>query len=355
MQKKSNSIVLWRIIATYMIAFVHFDNCYYIFEDLGLRMGWHVMVDFFFIVSGYLLFTNFDKLQATCKNGLDYFLLRYKKIYPLYLGGFLLCFILYVKVYGERPIDVLVTHVFELFCMQGIGLNLGWVFVNNSMWYMSVMLIAGFIIFHCLTKWKDTFVQFVAPIIIIIAFSYIYRYRGNLDAVAETDGLFLNQALMRGLADMCLGIFAAQINQWLRKEKMDTVLIRGAGVCGFLFVIVASVKYGISEMDFLFVGILTIATAIAFLPSKSSILNSGWMQKWSNLTFSIYIVHYAFSQYVFSLSLQIPTEFEDKLLYLCVYFVVITIAAVILEMVVKSCQKLLAVIWTKGQKYIRSQ
>lgn len=354
MQKKENSIVLWRIIFTYVIAIYHFDNCYYILEELNLRSAWYIAVEFFFIVSGFLMFNNLDKLSETCKTGFDYFLLRFRKTYPYYLGGFLLCFILYVLIRGERATDVLVTHVFELFCMHGIGLDQPWIYMNNTTWYLSVMLIAGFIIFHCLVKWKDTFVHFVAPIIVMVTFSYLFRYLGTINGVAETDGLFLNQALMRGLADMCLGIFAAKLNRWLQREKTDTFLLRLLGTLGFLFVIVGSLKYGVSEMDFLFAVVLTFAVAIGFLPSKALIFKSRFLQHWSDLTLCIYILHYAFAQYIFSEIVEIPSNLQDKLIYMCIYLVVITFAAILFRIIIKWCLKLIAALLAKGRKYIRS-
>lgn len=352
MQKKQNSIILWRIIFTYLIAFYHFDNSYVLTSYLGIRNAWYIAVEFFFIVSGYLLYNNLDGLAVTCKKGISYFAKRYRKIYPFYLGSFLLCFVLYVYVTGERVIDILVTHVFELFCMQGIGLNVGWVYLNDTAWYISVMLIAGFIIYHCLVKWKDTFIHFAAPIIVMISYSYIYRYRCSLDAVLETEGLFLNQALMRGLAGMCLGIFAVELSRWLQKKQLDTLPVRLAGVCGFLFVIVCAVKYGRSEMDFLFAAVLTVSVAIAFLPSKAKLFGYKWLQNWSDLTLCIYLIHYPFSEYVFAGILGVPLEFRDRLLYLGGYLVVITLFADIFKIIVLQSQRLIMVVFTKGYRIV---
>lgn len=335
MQKKSNAIVLWRIIFTYMIAIYHFDNCYYIFRDLGIRSAWYIAVEFFFIVSGFLLYSNLDRLTQSCKNGVDYFWLRFRRIYPYYLGSFLICTVLYAWIYEKRLIDVLVTHVFEAFCMQGIGLDLPWVYVNNTTWYLSVMLIAGFLIFHCLVKWKDTFVHFVAPVIVMVTFSYLFRYLGTINGVAETDGFFLNQALMRGMADMCLGIFAAEFQRWLVREGRDTFWMRLLGTLGFVFVIVGSVKYGESEMDFLFAVVLALSVGIGFLPSESGIFQSRLLQRWSDLTMCIYIVHYIFCQYVFGEILEIPKTLGEKLLYMGIYLVLVTVSAVIFEFVIQ--------------------
>lgn len=340
MQKKQNSIVLWRIIFTYVVAIYHFDVAYAISNQLGIRSAWYIAVEFFFIVSGYLLYSNLDKLSKTCDSGLAYLRVRFCKLYPYYLGSFILCLLLYAYLTGERVIDLLVTHVFEAFAMQGIGLNVGWVYVNDTAWYISVVLIAGFLIYHCLVKWKDTFVKFVAPIIVMAAFSYFFRFRGNINAVLEAEGLFLSHGLLRGLSGMCLGIFAAEGNAWLQREKRDGWWMRLLGVMGFLFVIVGSVKYGISEMDFLFAVVLAVAVAIGFLPSEAKIFRMRWIQKWSDLTLSIYLVHYAFSEYVFAGMLGVPDELSEKLLYVGIYLVTITIAAMIFNFVIRKIKVL---------------
>lgn len=341
MQKKQNSIVLWRIVFTYLVAIYHFDVAYAISNQIGVRSAWYIAVEFFFIVSGYLLYSNLDKLSETFGSGLAYWKSRFCKLYPYYLGSFILCLLLYAYLSGERLSDLLVTHVFEMFAMQGIGLNVGWVYVNDTAWYISVVLIAGFLIFHCLVKWKDTFVKFVAPIIVMAAFSYFFRFRGNINAVLEAEGLWLSHGLLRGLSGMCLGIFAAEGNAWLRQEKRDGLFMRILGVLGFLFVIIGSVKYGISEMDFLFAVILAVSVAIGFLPSRAKVFQLGWIQKWSDLTLSIYLVHYAFSEYVFAGLLGVPGELPGKLLYAGVYLVTITIAAIIFDSAIRKIKDMI--------------
>ena len=340
MQKKQNSIVLWRIIFTYLVAIYHFDVAYAISNQIGIRSAWYIAVEFFFIVSGYLIYSNLDKLSATYKSGPAYFRVRFARLYPYYLGSFILCLGLYAYLSGERIIDLLVTHVFEMFAMQGIGLNVGWVYVNDTAWYISVVLIAGFLIYHCLVKWKDTFVKFVAPIIVMATFSYFFRFRGNINAVLEAEGLWLSHGLLRGLSGMCLGIFAAEGNAWLQREKRDGLYMRILGVLGFLFVIVGSVKYGISEMDFLFAVVLAVAVAIGFLPSGAKLFRWRWVQKWSELTLSIYLVHYAFSEYVFAGMLGVPEELPKKLLFAGIYLVTITIAAFIFDFVIRKIKGL---------------
>ena len=61
MEKKSNSIVIWRIIFTYFVTGFHFDNQYLITYSLGLDNGTYLSVEFFFMVTGYLMYEGYLK------------------------------------------------------------------------------------------------------------------------------------------------------------------------------------------------------------------------------------------------------------------------------------------------------
>ncbi len=135
MNTKNNSITLWRILFTYLIMIYHFDNHYLISQHFNLRIGWYIGVEFFFIVSGYLLYTGMEKLSLTCHSGWDYFVYRYKRIYPYYLGAFIFSFIFYVitnKIGLKDMIIILTDNFFECFALHGIGLDVGWSHINNT-------------------------------------------------------------------------------------------------------------------------------------------------------------------------------------------------------------------------------
>ena len=57
---KNNSIPFWRIIFTYMIVMFHFDTTFPWMRELGLVTGWYLAVEFFFLVSGYLIYAKMD-------------------------------------------------------------------------------------------------------------------------------------------------------------------------------------------------------------------------------------------------------------------------------------------------------
>lgn len=348
---KNNSIVIWRILFTYLIMAYHFDNKYAISQHFGLAIGWYIGVEFFFIVSGYLLYAKFDSLSQSYRSAPAYVWMRFQKIYPFYLGAFLLSLFFYVvtdaQMRGVDVIKLLSDDYFEVLALQGIGLDDGWNYVNNTGWFISILLISSFIIYHCLLKWRDTFVNFAVPLIVMISFSFLYRNMKGIGGVVQTTGFYENWALMRGMADMCLGICAARLSSRIGKQFRRKGWIRAVGACGFLFVIGCSLKYGNSTADFLYTLILTLSVAIGFLPSESRIYDNKWLQKWSGLTLYMYLVHDMFRTFIFPHFLGIPAGLPQKAGYLVLFLFVVTAFAILFRWVVSGLMGPLRKLWRR--------
>ena len=107
-----------------MIVVFHFDTTFPYVNRLGLTPGWYIAVEFFFIVSGYLLY---KKVQGSggSISPWRYTLHRYKQIYPKYLISVLITFIAIViarKLSPVESVDLLLDSYWELLGLQGIGL-----------------------------------------------------------------------------------------------------------------------------------------------------------------------------------------------------------------------------------------
>lgn len=350
-KSKNNSIVIWRILFTYLIMTYHFDNKYAISQHFGLAVGWYIGVEFFFIVSGYLLYAKLDVLSQRYRSAPAYVWMRFKRIYPFYLGAFflsLLCLVVTDANMGAADVlKLLSDDYFEVFALQGIGLDYGWNYVNNTGWFISILLICSFIIYHCLLKWRDTFVNFAVPLIIMISFSFLYRNMKGIGGVVQTTGFYENWALMRGMADMCLGICAARLSERIGRQFRRKGWIRAVGAAGFLFVIGCSLKYGNSTADFLYALILTVSVAIGFLPSESSIYGKKWLQRWSELTLCLYLVHDMFRTFLFPHFFGIPEGVPQKVGYLVLFLFTVTAFAILFRLAVSRLTGLVGKAWAR--------
>lgn len=335
MEKKSNSIVIWRIIFTYFVTGFHFDNQYLITYSLGLDNGTYLSVEFFFMVTGYLMYEGYLKNPTKYPSGLHYLWARVKKLFPYYWGSYALLFLwLFYKQGIRLTLYSISYHYPELLGLQCMGLNEGWTNLNNSTWYISVMLLGGFILYHCLVKWKDNFLNFIAPIMIVVFYSYIYRYNGGLHVAMQTEGFYINLGLMRGMAAMCLGIFACRLNHKIRELRIKDGFLKFLGGFGFAFIMAASMVWGWSVRDYLYLIIETFCVAFCFLPSNRKIYSNRLIQKWADSTVCIYLTHMMFASEIFPRYIRIPDALSLKFLYLIFYFVVITLFGIVFKIFV---------------------
>lgn len=332
MNQKNNSIVVWRIIFTYFVTGFHFDNHYQITGALGLSNGTYLSVEFFFMVSGYLLYEGILRNPDRYPSGLHYLWGRVKTLFPYYWGSYALLILWFIATRGLRETLYTISYRYpELFALQCMGLNEGWINMNNSTWYISVMLLCGFVIYHCLLKWRENFINFAAPIMIIVFYSYLYRNNGGIHVVTQTEGFYLNWALMRGMAAMCLGIFACRLNHYIRRKEMKEGFFKALGGLGFVFIMSASMVWGWSTRDYLYIIIETFCIAFCFLPSDRRLYSNKLIKGWAGATVCIYLTHMPFATEIFPRYLAVPESVPVKLLYLLLYYVVITLFGVLFK------------------------
>lgn len=334
---RKNTIDFWRIIFTYMILIFHFETSFPYMKKMGLEPGWYIAVEFFFIVSGYLLY------QKACgregqMSPWRYTLHRYRQIYPRYLAAFFLTFavILWIEQPGfDKGALKLLDSYWEILGLQGIGLDRGWDYINPVTWYISILFIAGFLLWFFLTRYREVFLTLIAPVTVMVCYSYLYREIGSLNAVMEVEGVFINAALMRGLADMCLGIFAARLNEKIRTKysgKITAAWLQLLAGVGFVVVMILAAYQGHSTVDFLLALLLSLSVSLAFLPVENRFFTGSVVRKWSKITLNMYLLHEIFRTWLFPEWFSGKYSLGEKMLLMLLYLICVTLAAVLFEL-----------------------
>lgn len=209
---KNNILAIWRIWFTFMIMAFHMCNAY------GFKTGWYIGVEFFFVTSGALLANSVN--SGKYSNIIEYLKHRLVRLYPQYLLALLLITILSASAYLCFHYDIieikrrLSSFFIELFLLQGVGLGLE-TMINVSTWYLSVMFLGEWIIFYFLNKHRKLFYELVAPLVILIVFSCMYRRVGCLQyeflGQISNDGIYINFPFMRGLMEICFGTILFEV------------------------------------------------------------------------------------------------------------------------------------------------
>lgn len=296
-RKQGNSIYIWRIVFTVLIMVMHFNNMYSkVYENPRVTSGWHIAVEFFFIVSGFLLMTRADSTKAIGETPIQYTISRYKKLYPEYLFALLLTWGVtsFVTQRGLKlSILTLLGNWEELFLLQCIGLN-RFPFLSNVTWYISVMIIAGFIIYYLVTNHRKIYIQFLLPVSIVVIYSYLYRSNGGLDYWIQTENLWLNEGVFRGFMDMNIGVAIyliykqAEKIEWSRASQYIFFMLE---IVCYGFVIVMAIRHG-GEYDFALLSILAFAVLLSFMNHIFQDFYASKGLKYVNeLTYAMYLNH----------------------------------------------------------------
>ena len=291
-----NSIYIWRIVFTVLIMVMHFNNVYSkIYENPHITGGWYIAVEFFFIVSGYLLMVRAEA-NGKEESALRYTARRFMKLYPEYLFALLFPWLLNIcsGVRGKKEaVLLLMDNWEELFMLQCIGLDRS-PFMSNVTWYISVMLIAGFIIYHCVTCYRETYVKFILPILLVVTYSYLYRRNVDIDHWTYTDGVWLNEAVLRGLLDMNIGVTVYLLHAQAEKiqwSKPGRYIMLVGEILSYSFVIIMSLRHK-GDFDFLFLFILAFAVLLSFMNGFFiGFQSSKFIKYLDELCYAVYLNH----------------------------------------------------------------
>lgn len=90
-EKRNWSIEVFRFMATISIAIYHFEWIY-LKKPINF-IHFYIFVEFFFVLSGFFLAYNAIKDKKSKRDTLDYILIEIKKLFPIYLMGFIFSFV----------------------------------------------------------------------------------------------------------------------------------------------------------------------------------------------------------------------------------------------------------------------
>ena len=220
MQKKRNGAIdFWRFVFSICIVLCHviYLNSYgkWIEEGKFWFAGFYIGVEYFFLVSGFLMAKSANKSEGI--NGYVQFILnKLRGFYPDYLFAF--CLSILVMNLAKGPyIFVFPDNLYDLALMQMFGLG-GTNFIVGGSWYLSAMLISMAILFPVLCN-KNKFEIFLrcgAPLVSLFLLGWLYRQEGTLAIAAQWNGFFA-KGILRAIAELCLGCVAYDVVNILKK------------------------------------------------------------------------------------------------------------------------------------------
>ena len=179
--KKNYEIEILRLIFSVAVVLYHLR----IFAgeaDFVLFKSGYLAVEFFFILSGYLMAKSAQKaiLNKTIENNTTtlgketagFILSKIKGFYPYYILAFIFSYVVQHLMRPNVQLSNIFEHIkgalFEALLIRESGLGTNELYYNGVTWYLSVMLIVLFALYPVIRKYKDTALKIIFPLIVLL-------------------------------------------------------------------------------------------------------------------------------------------------------------------------------------------
>lgn len=285
--KQNNMISFWRIIFTYSIILLH------IFNQYSFTTGWAIGVEFFFVVSGWLLANDVD---TKAREPYAYTLYRLKRLYPEYIPAFILsafCFIYFNQYNAKEAVNWIATNgLREILMIHYWPWEESYLIANDVTWYISVIILAGLLLYSCLKRIPKFTKEVLLPIIIVTFLTYSYRTSGSLTGDV-IDGMFYHHRFICGLAEMGIGCLLYELNTIIAPYLRSTFV----RIIGFLIltieVVISFFWWG--KYDYLFLFLISIGVLISF--NMPLLKCKRVITFFDKISYSLFLNHYVFRRY----------------------------------------------------------
>jgi len=264
--------------------------------------GGYVCVEFFFIVSGYLMCASTAKQPpydsvAIGSEAVGYLKRKVLNILPYCIAAWILS--VPAVCIAEKNTAYLTGNEFLFLFLNSAGFPSG--NMNGQLWYLSAMFLATGIIYIPLRRSRNRFTHVTAPLLALFIYGYLSYTRGNISASMVYKDFF-TVGMLRGLAGECLGCAACAAAEWLHGLKLTWVqalLLTVLELACYILSLYLMNTYTLSRVDFVLILIFFIAVTVSFsgqgLTSWVCVDSPAWIGRFS---LNLYLIHTAASTLV---------------------------------------------------------
>ena len=211
---RNGSIDFWKFVCAAAILIFH--SHLFALDEHGIPfVGGALAVDFFFIVSGYLMAKSTAKIDLTkisaAEASRNFILHKVARLCPEVPIAWIIAFV--IKNFdstADKVTDHLAISVWDFFFLRMSGIPT--YPANQAAWYISAMLIGMAILVPFLLKYREMFIKVAAPIIAILLLGYLHTHGGGLRQPTEWLGVCY-RGTVRAIAELCIGCILYDLSQ----------------------------------------------------------------------------------------------------------------------------------------------
>lgn len=228
MKKNKNGMIeIMRFVFCVIIILFHLYNRNPVVfsHDLSFFRHGRIGVEFFFLVSGYLLansaYRQFDSGDIV-KNTAGFMYKKVMNIFPYHVFVFAVDVVIFYIVKEWKGVSMalqrFVSYLPGLFFLQKSGIKC--VEVNTIEWYIPAMLVAMTVLYPLVLFYKDRFTKIACPIITVVIIGYLIHSTGQLGGVNQfVFNDTLPKVYVRAFAELCAGVFLYEVVQYFKDRE----------------------------------------------------------------------------------------------------------------------------------------
>lgn len=275
-----------------------------LFHTNKLFPGGYIAVDFFFIVSGYLMAKSSERRwnngMPLGSDTLSFLFHKAKGIFPFYFVAFVFSFSItqFVSSSGwKRALLTLFRSPYN-FLMLGMAGNYDMGHWVQASWYISAMLLSILLIYPLRKKHRNLFDCVIAPALFLAFVGWAYQTGTGVAGftIGYQSRLFMYNGLARGIAEMSLGCCCYSFGQ-----KLQTIRFTALGKAavsfvewfGYLLVIFCAYRYSQSDKDLVLLLALALSVTLSFSGKGmlASIFNNRFFSFLGSFSLQMYLTH----------------------------------------------------------------
>lgn len=276
--KRNNSIQLWRFVCSIAIVILHYNIQVGFCDKTGYGKGLRLIVEFFFILSGFLLAHKMDTKPETTPFGVLQG--KLKSLYPHYLFSFLILAAAYALIDRTSVIKNIIKNFYEVFLLQNIFRGAkGFAAYNEPAWYVATLIFASYVVAVLLKRCFSLYMEVIAPASVLLIYSYFIKYHGSVSKWGGATELFnIDRLFLRGFAGISLGCLVYMAYRRLLEIEWKAWACRLMSVLldiGLLLLLVFSFYYYGGLWDIVVTGGYAALILLSFLQNQQNTKSPG--------------------------------------------------------------------------------
>ena len=273
----------------------------------------YIAVEFFFILAGFFIYQSYRNHSDV--GTVDFTLKKIKRfLYPLVLSIVALMLLdrkRYIYPHDLTP-DGIVSQYFtripELLFCQGLELVKVSSYVNVVLWFISILIFGGAIIYSLLKNCGHKAIAIIIPIIVLLGITYLTSYGGcGLIWRKTLEGSPLDCNIMRGVLEMGIGVLLA----YLYEQKMvgfqnHAFIVNVGGLIGLMGILLIALAHNNYDTLVLFLVPMLILGCVNAKSWAENIFRGrvwGWL---GGLSMYMYFIHAFVSASYYIIASRLP-------------------------------------------------